>query len=84
MGFILPILGMVGAFFMLKYREPIGNMMGDAEWMNKVGGVYNVVIFLALFVFFWSIAVLTGTTDILLRPLLWFLPGVQQPASSDF
>lgn len=63
---------------MLKYREYIGNFMGEAEWMNKVGGVYNVVIFAAIFIFFWSLASLTGTSDILFRPLLWLIPGVNK------
>jgi hypothetical protein len=83
MGFILPILGIVGSFFMLKYREYIGNMMGEAAWMSKVGGVYNVIVIVAIFIFFWSLAELTGTTDILFRPLLWFIPGLAPRGETD-
>ena len=76
MGYILPIIGIVGPVFMIKYREAIGNMMGEAAWMAKVGGVYNFVILVAIFIFFWSLASLTGTTDLLFRPILWIIPGL--------
>jgi hypothetical protein len=85
MSIFLSLVGIVGAFFMIKYREFIGNMMGEAAWMSKVGGVYNFVIIVAVFIFFWSLATLTGTTDILFRPLLWILPGINTGApQSDF
>lgn len=85
MSIILSLLGIVGSVLMLKYREYIGNLMGEAEWMMKVGGVYNVVIIAAIFIFFWSLATLTGTTDILFRPLLWLIPGVNTGTqTSDF
>ena len=78
MQYFLSILGIVGSFFMIKYREPIGNTFGEAEWMSKVGGIYNLVILIAVFIFFWSLATLTGTTQILFSPLLYLLPGVHQ------
>ena len=84
MGYILPIIGIVGSFFLLKYREAIGNIMGEAEWMRKVGGVYNVVIIVAIFIFFWSLAELTGTTQILFSPLLWLIPGLHPATQTDF
>ena len=85
MSTILSLLGIVGSVLMLKYREYIGNLMGEAEWMMRVGGVYNVVVIMAIFIFFWSLASLTGTTDILFRPLLWLIPGVNKGApTSDF
>ena len=78
MGYIPPIIGIIGSFFMIKYREYIGSMMGEADWMAKIGGVYNFVIVIAIFIFFWSLASLTGTTDLLFRPLLWLIPGLNQ------
>lgn len=84
MGYILPIIGIIGSFFMIKYREQIGGMMGEAQWMTKIGGVYNVVILVAIFIFFWSLASLTGTTDLLFRPILWFIPGLNRGTQTDF
>ena len=76
MSIVLGILGIVGAFFLMKYREFIGDSMGEAEWMNYVGGVYNLVIIVALIIFLWSIASITGTTGIFISPILWLLPGL--------
>lgn len=76
MRYLIAIFGMVCSLYLLKYREKVGDIIGEAEWMNKVGGVYNLVIILSLFLFFWSIAILTGTQDILLKPLIMLLPGV--------
>ncbi|MEK7217989.1 MAG: hypothetical protein AAB728_00840 [Patescibacteria group bacterium] len=79
MGIIFPIIGIVASFFLLKYRERVGDMVGEGEWMKKIGGVYMVVIVVAVFLFFWSVAELTGTTDILFRPLTLLIPGYRQP-----
>lgn len=75
---LFSLLGIVGSVLMLKYRESIGNILGEADWMSKVGGIYNVVIIIAIFVFFWSLSTLTGTTEILFAPLLWLIPGVRR------
>lgn len=76
MRYLVSIFGIICSLYLLKYREKVGDLIGEAAWMNKIGGVYNVVIILALFLFFWSIAILTGTQDVFLRPLLLLLPGV--------
>lgn len=78
MSVLLSLLGIAGSVLMLKYRESIGNMLSEADWMSKVGGVYNVVVIAAVFIFFWSLATLTGTTEILFSPLLWLIPGVRR------
>ena len=63
MGYYLLIgVGLIGPFFMIKYREMIGDMMGEADWMRKVGGVHYVVVIVALVIFFWTPAEMTGTT----------------------
>jgi hypothetical protein len=74
MSILLGLAGIVCSIFMLKYRERLGDLVGEAEWMNKVGGVYSLIIIIALLLFFWSVAVMTGTTDIFLTPILWLLP----------
>lgn len=77
MSTFLSLLGIVGSLLMLKYREKIGETFGEAQWMRYVGGVYNAVILIAIFLFFWSIATLTNTTDLLFRPLLFLFPGAR-------
>jgi hypothetical protein len=74
---ILALIGIIASFFMLKYRERLGDMIGEADWMNKVGGVYNLVIIVSILIFFWCVAELTGTTDVLFKPLIYLLPGAQ-------
>lgn len=73
--FFLYILGIAASVAMIKYREKLGDIIGDAEWMQYVGGVYNAVIIAAVLLFFWSIAGLTGTTNIFLYPLTWIFGG---------
>ena len=70
--------GIILAFFMIKYRERVGDSMGEADWMRSVGGVYMIVIALAICIFLWSIAALTNTTDILLSPV-FLIPGLSRP-----
>lgn len=72
------LLGILFALVLLKYREAAGNMIGEADWMQKVGGVYNLMIIISLLIFFWSVAELTGTTDILFAPIVWMIPGMRQ------
>ncbi len=74
----IQICGMIAAILMFKYREKIGDALGDAEWMRYVGGVYNFIMILAVFIFFWSIAALTGTERILFAPAFWFFGGILQ------
>jgi hypothetical protein len=87
MGTFLSLVGIVGSLFLIKYRERVGEMIGEADWMTKIGGVYNFVVIVAVFIFFWSIASLTGTTGILFKPLLYIIPGIQPgevPQQQDF
>jgi len=85
MGYYLMIaIGLIGPFFLIKYRESIGDMVGEAEWMKKIGGVYNVIIIVALIIFFWTIAEMTGTTDVLFSPLRSFFPEFRQEAAPTF
>ena len=74
MRIVLSLIGMIGSFFLMKYREKVGDMIGEADWMTKVGGVYNVIVIVGVIIFFWSLAEITNTTQILIRPLLYILP----------
>lgn len=75
------LLGIVLSFFMIKYRERVGDIMGEADWMRSVGGIYMIVIGLAIFIFLWSLAALTNTMDILLAPI-FLIPGLSRPGPS--
>lgn len=77
--YILSIIGIVASFFLVKYRGRVGEITGEAEWMKKVGGVYNVIVIVAIVIFFWSIATITGTTDIFLKPVSYILPISRDP-----
>lgn len=73
---LLSLAGMALAVVMVKYRESFAEIFGEAEWMRNIGGVYNVILVTAGLIFFFSLAKLTGTTDLFLAPLMWlFNPG---------
>lgn len=79
MRYFLSIIGIIASFFLVKYRERVGEITGEAEWMKKVGGVYNVIVIIAIVIFFWSIATITGTTDIFFKPISYILPFSSNP-----
>ena len=78
------ILAIVGSFFLIKYREKVVEMTGKFAWAEKhlgSGGTYNFMLILAVVFFFWGVASITGTTDVLLGPLRRvFFPGGAGPA----
>jgi hypothetical protein len=82
MKYIFALLGLVLTYILIKFRESIGDSIGDADWMRFVGGVYNLIILCAILIFFWSIAIFTGTERLFFTPILWLLPGANnaQPA----
>ena len=75
MKYLVSILGMVGSYYLIKYRERAGDMIGEPAWAAKIGGIYNLLILLGIFIFFWCIATITNTTDVLFAPLFWLIPG---------
>lgn len=78
------VLAIVGAFFLMKYREKVVEMTGKFAWAEKylgTGGTYNLMVILAIVFFLWGLASITGTTDVLLSPLRrFFAPGGSAPA----
>lgn len=76
MKYLLSILGLVLSVVLLKYRERAGDMIGEADWMHYVGGVYNFIILVSVALFFWSIATLTGTGHIFMAPIMGVM-GIQ-------
>lgn len=79
MRYVFAIVGMIASYFIIKYRESLGNSIGEYEWMSKLGGIYNIVTIAGILIFFWSLAALTGTQDIFLAPILWIMPGFLVP-----
>lgn len=71
---IITLIGIALSYLMVRHRQWVGDLFGEAEWMSAIGGVYNMVIILAAFLFFWSLAYLTGTTTLFLTPILWLIP----------
>jgi hypothetical protein len=77
--FFLGAIGMIFSFLLIKYRERVGDAIGDPDWANKLGGIYNVLIICGTLGFFWSISYITNTQDILFAPLFWIFPQKAAP-----
>ncbi len=75
MKYFLSVIGIILSYLIIRYRESLGDTFGERDWMKYFGGIYGVLVILAVFIFFWSIATITGTTDLLLAPVLYILPG---------
>ncbi len=74
MRIILGLIGIVFASVLIKFREQVGEMLGEPAWADKIGGIYNLVIIICVVIYFWSISYMTGTQDIFFAPLMNFLP----------
>ena len=73
-------LAIITSFLLIKYRERIVGITGKFSWAEKylgMGGTYRFFVILGVIVFLWGVASITGTTDILLKPL----GGVMFPGS---
>ena len=68
------IVGILFGYAIIRYREAIGNALGDPDWAAKVGGIYNLLIIVGILIFFWSLAYMTGTLGILFAPLMMIFP----------
>ena len=70
------LLAIIASFFLIKYREKVVAQTGKFAWAEKYlgeGGTYRLMVILAVIFFFWGVASMTGTTDILLSPLIGIL-----------
>ncbi|OGJ58172.1 hypothetical protein A2881_00170 [Candidatus Peribacteria bacterium RIFCSPHIGHO2_01_FULL_55_13] len=75
MNIVLGLLGMAAGIAIIKFREPIGDLFGEAAWTRYVGGPYNMAIIVGILLFFFSLAKMTGTTGFFLSPLKMVVPG---------
>lgn len=76
MDFFLGFIICAMAIAMIRYREGLGDIIGQADWMRKVGGNLGVIMIVSVLLFFFGIAKMTGTTNIFLAPLKFLLPFV--------
>jgi hypothetical protein len=76
---VLIFIGLVAPFFLIVYREFIGDMLGEASWMRPLGGVYTCIVLLAIILFFWALAEATGTTNVLFHPVVDLFPEKLDP-----
>lgn len=75
----LGLIGIIFGFCLAKYREQVGDMLGDPTWVGKVGGIYNLLIIVGILIFFWSLAYMTGTEQILFAPIVSIFPQAAPP-----
>lgn len=80
MSFFLGLLAIAFGCLIIKYRERVGDMVGDPAWAGKIGGIYNVLILFGIFMCFWGLATITGTSDILFAPIVNLFPRQAQPS----
>ena len=77
MNILLGLLGIIFSFLMIHKREMFGNMFGETEWMTKVGGIYYVIVYVAIFIFIFSVAMMFGLTgsifEAMLKPVMPWL-----------
>ena len=45
---LIGFLGLAVAIVFIRYRRIVGDMVGNAQWMLKVGGVHNIIIIVAI------------------------------------
>lgn len=67
---ILGLIGIALSFFIIKFRRMIGDTIGDAPWMQRVGGIFTITIFAAMGIFLWSLLMIFGLENAFLGPLL--------------
>jgi hypothetical protein len=79
MNIVLGLLGMAAGIAIIRYRETIGDILGDASWTRYIGGPYNFAILIGVLLFFFSLAKMTGTTGFFLAPIQWLLPSPAAP-----
>lgn len=84
MRIFLSIIGIAASFVLIKYRQRVGDTFGQSDWMRYVGGIYGLVVLIAMFIFLWSISELMGTRNILLAPLRFIIPVPTPPPAPEF
>ncbi|MDO8469362.1 MAG: hypothetical protein Q7S29_06435 [Candidatus Peribacter sp.] len=79
----LGFIGLISSVLLIIYRERAAESLGAGEWMEYFGGVYNVIVLTAVFLFFFSVAALTGTLGFFLTPIRMLLPTPVRDTTLD-
>ncbi len=74
MKYVLGLIGIIMGCCLIIWRQRVGDEFGEQEWAYRIGGVYNVVIIVGIFMIFWSIAYMVDTMEFFFWPILMFLP----------
>ena len=69
MNFFLGLISIAFGAFLVYYREATANSFGEPDWAAKVGGMQIVIVGIGILFCLWGLALMTGTTDLLLWPL---------------
>jgi hypothetical protein len=80
--YLIYAAGLIGPFLIIMHREAIGDLMGEPTWSKPIGGIYAVVVYIAIAIFFWTVAEMTHSTDVLFHFLTYFVGGAPKP--NDF
>ncbi len=73
------ILCLLAAYGLIRYRLKVVEVFGKVEWAEYYlgrGGTYNLVVIIAVLLFIWGLASITGTLPLLLSPLGGLRAGV--------
>lgn len=63
LSFIYGLFGLIGSFFILKYRGKLVEMMGKFSWAERYlgrGGTYTAWIFIGIFTGIYSFLLMIG------------------------
>lgn len=69
MNFFLGLLSIGFGAFLIYFREATANAFGEPDWAAKVGGMQIVVVIVGVLMCLWGLALMTGSTDLLLAPI---------------
>ena len=63
MNVIYGLLGLGFSYLLVKYRRYIGDAMGNMQWTKWVGGIYNVIVIVAVIVAIFSLLFMFGLEE---------------------
>ena len=63
MNIVYGLLGLGFAYLLVRYREFIGDILGNMEWAKWVGGIYNVIVMVAIILAIFSLLFIFGLEE---------------------
>jgi len=68
--FFMGLLGIALSYFIIRKRRMLGDMLIETSWTQKLGGIHMMVVYTAIFIFFWSILTMFNLTGVIVEPLV--------------